>query len=412
MGTEKHRTTAIVVGAGIGGLTAAAVLSRAGLDVRVYERATELRAAGSGLSVMTNALTALSRSGMDLGLEKHGQAVEVFKVLDRRGRLIREQPLKEVSDRLGAPCVSISRAALQSALLTQAGDVPITFRAAATRYETDDEGVTVHFADGTTARGDILVGADGFRSAVRRQLAGPEEERDSGYLSWLALAPFEDRRLRPGYVGHYWGRGRRFGLIDIGHGRYYWWGTYNMPAARSRSWSGGKDEILRVFDGWAPEVLRVVQQTPEDAILSLPSCDRVFLERWGDGPVTLLGDAAHPMLTSLGQGAAMAIEDAVVLADAMARHTDDPRAGLRAYEDARRERTRAMVANARRTSDLEQLEHPVATALRNAFLRWVPKSVLARPLEAALTFTPPGAGFGYPGNRPGPAAPSSRDDRM
>ncbi len=173
-----------------------------------------------------------------------------------------------------------------------------------------------------------------------------------------------------------------------------------MPAARSRSWSGGKDEILRVYDGWAPEVLRAVRETPEDAILSMPSCDRVFLEHWGDGPVTLLGDAAHPMLTSLGQGAAMAIEDAVVLADAMARHADDPRAGLRAYEDARRERTRAMVAQSRRTSDLEQLEHPVATALRNTFLRWAPKSALTRPLEAALTFPVPGAGSSTPETGP------------
>lgn len=386
MGTEQHRTTALVVGAGIGGLTAAATLSRAGLDVRVHERATELRAAGSGLSVMTNALTALTRFGMDLRLQEHGRAVEVFKILDRRGRLIREQPLREVSDRLGAPCVSISRSALQNALLGRLGDVPLELGAAATRYESDDEGVTVHFADGTTARGDILVGADGFHSAVRRQLAGPEEERDSGYLCWLAVVPFEDRRLPPGYVGHYWGRGRRFGLIDIGHGRYYWWGTHNMPAARSRSWSGGKDDVVRAFDGWAPEVRRIIQETPEDIILTMPSCDRVFLERWGEGPVTLLGDAAHPMLTSLGQGAAMAIEDAVVLAHAVARHPGDPRAGLRAYEDARRERTRTMVTASRRTSALEQLEHPAATALRDTFLRWVPKSVLSRQFEAALTF--------------------------
>lgn len=389
MGTQAHRTTAIVVGAGIGGLAAASTLRRAGVDVRVHERAPELRTSGSGLSVMTNAVTALASLGIDLRLDSRGQAVEVFKIMDRRGRTIREQPLPEVSGRLGAPCVSISRAALHSALLDEVGDIPLTLGAAATRYEADGDGVTVHFEDGASARGDILIGADGFRSAVRRQLAGPEEDRDSGYVCWLALAPFEHPRLTPGYVGHYWGRGQRFGLIDIGHGQYYWWGTRNMPADRSRDWAGGKDEIVRAYSGWADEVQQIIDRTPEDAILSLPSHDRAFLERWGEGPVTLLGDAAHPMLTSLGQGAAMAIEDAVVLAHALARNPRDPRTALRAYEDLRRERTRTMVTTSRRVSGLEQLENPVARMLRDTFFRLAPKAVLVRQFEESLAFPHP-----------------------
>ena len=386
MATPARRTTAIVVGAGIGGLTAAITLSRVGVDVRLHERAGALRAAGSGLSVMSNALTALAGLGVDLELEKHGRTVEAFNTFDRRGRLIRRQPLTEVSNRLGTPSVSISRAALQSVLRERAADVPLVLGAAATRYETDEDGVTVFFDDGTTARGDVLIGADGFGSAVRRQVAGPEEDRDSGYLCWLALTDFAHPRLAPGHVGHYWGRGQRFGLIDIGHGRYYWWGTRNMPAVRSHNWSGGKADVVRAYTGWADEVQQIIRETPEDAILSLPSSDRPFLERWGDGPVTLLGDAAHPMLTSLGQGAAIAIEDAVVLAHALARHPEDPRAGLRAYEDLRRERARTMVTMSRRMSDLEQIEHPVGSALRNAFFRFVPKPVLARGFADALTF--------------------------
>ncbi|MGI5438995.1 FAD-dependent monooxygenase [Streptomyces shenzhenensis] len=389
MGTVNPRTTAIVVGAGIGGLAAAGVLRRIGVDVHVHERATELRAAGSGLSVMTNAVNALASLGITLPLEEHGRAIEVFTIMDRRGRVIREQPLPEISERLGARCVNISRAALQRVLVEAAGDIPLSLGTTATGYRTDDDGVTVHFDDGSSARGDILIGADGFGSAVRRQLAGPEESRDSGYVCWLALAPFDHPRLRPGYVGHYWGRGQRFGLIDIGHGHYYWWGTKNMEAARSRDWKGDKGEIVRAYAGWAEEVREIIRRTPEEDILAVPSHDRAFLERWGDGPVTLLGDAAHPMLTSLGQGAGMAIEDAVVLAHALARSPHDPRAALRAYEDQRRTRARTMVTASRRLSDLEQLENPIARTLRDTFFRLAPKSVLARQLESALAFPAP-----------------------
>ncbi|MFF3334542.1 FAD-dependent monooxygenase [Streptomyces sp. NPDC002888] len=387
-------TTAVIVGAGIGGLTAAAALRRIGIDVRVHERATELTAAGSGLSVMTNAINALASLGISLPLEEHGQAIEEFTIMDRHGRVIRKQPLPEVAARLGAPSVNISRAALQHLLLEAAGDVPLSLGAEATHYETDENGVTVHFGDGTSARGDILIGADGFNSVIRRQLAGPEESRDSGYICWLALAAFDHPRLHPGYVGHYWGRGQRFGLIDIGHGRYYWWGTKNMDAALSRNWTGDKQEIVRAYDGWAEEVQAIIRSTPEEDILAVPSHDRAFLESWGSGPVTLLGDAAHPMLTSLGQGAAMAIEDAVMLAHALTEDRHHPQTALRAYEDQRRERTRAMVTASRKLSALEQLENPVARAMRDILFRVAPTSVLSRQLEVALDFPAPAGKLG------------------
>jgi len=387
MAANGHsRPQVIVIGAGIGGLTTATALRRVGIDVQVHERAGEMRAAGSGLSVMTNAVLALRTLDIDLGLEKHGQAIDEFAVTNHRGRPIRHQPLKAVADRLGAPSVNISRSALQQVLLDAAGDTPITLGATATGYQADEDGVTVRFADGTSARGDVLVGADGFGSAIRRQLLGPEQERDSGYLCWLAVTDFRHPRLRPGFVGHYWGRGQRFGLIDIGHGQVYWWGTRNMPAAESQQWSGGKAEVLAHYDGWAEEVLDAIRRTPGEAILAVPSRDRPFRARWGEGPVTLLGDAAHPMLTSLGQGAGIAIEDAVVLARSLAQTPHDPRTALRRYEDRRRERARLVVSASRKLSDMEQLENPLLRTLRDTTLRLTPRSRLERRFEEILTF--------------------------
>lgn len=384
--TRKKK--ALVVGAGIGGLTAAVALREAGLDVEVYERAGELRAAGSGLSVMSNAIAALDSLGVGIDLAKRGRVLRSYHVKTAAGRLIREFPFPEIIDRLGVPSVLITRAELQHALLEAAQGIPLHLGAAATGFTT--EGVPggraeITFDDGTTAHGDVLIGADGFHSVVRRQLVGPEDSQDSGYVCWLAVIPFEHPRFTPGSVTHFWGSGKRFGLVDMGAGRLYWWGTKNMPAELSRDWKGGKAEVLHAYDGWADEVCQAILATPEESIIAVPSRDRAFLERWGRGPVTLLGDAAHPMLTSLGQGSGMAIEDAVVLGRALAGASDLPRA-LRRYEDERRERTRGMVAASRGISTFEQSEDPIRRPVRDAYFRFMPQRRLTRTLEDSLTF--------------------------
>jgi 2-polyprenyl-6-methoxyphenol hydroxylase-like FAD-dependent oxidoreductase len=189
----------------------------------------------------------------------------------------------------------------------------------------------------------------------------------------------------PGYTGHYWGRGQRFGLIDIGGGMAYWWGTKNMPAAQARDWGGDKADILAAFEGWAPEVVEVIERTPADAIMSVPGQDRPFLKRWGTGPVTLLGDAAHPMLTSRSQGASSAVEDGYVLAEALARIPDAVEA-LRAYEDRRRHRAGMLVRSSRRLNKLEQVQNPVACAARNLGLRYVPMRSLTRQTTRPMRF--------------------------
>ncbi len=385
--SSGRRMKALVIGAGIGGLTCAVALRRVGVDVEVYERATELRDVGSGLSVMSNAVTALAGFGIDLGLDKRGQAVESFRIMDRRGRRIRDLPFQDTRGQVGAPSYCLSRADLQEALLAEIGDCPVHLGSTAIGFETAGAGVTARFEDGRSASGDILIGADGFNSSVRRHLVGPEQAKDSGYLFRLGIVPFRHRHLTTGAVRHYWGSGQRFGLIDIGKGRCYWWAAMSTPEDAPAP-SRVKELLRRAYGDWADEVRAVIDATPQADILTVPSRDRAFLERWGDGPVTLLGDAAHPMLTTLAQGAGMAMEDAVVLARALAEPMtgDDPVRALRAYEERRRDRTRAMVAGSRRMSELTQGATPRSRLVRNAYFRFVPRRVLVRQTAQALTY--------------------------
>jgi hypothetical protein len=271
--------------------------------------------------------------------------------------------------------------------LAEAGDCPVRLGATAVGFETAGAGVTVRFTDGRSASGDILIGADGFNSAVRRHLAGPEAARDSGYLFRLGIVPFRHPRLTTGAVRHYWGSGQRFGLIDIGHGRCYWWAALSTPVDAPAP-DHVKDTLRKAYAGWADEVRAVIEATPRADILTMPSRDRAFLERWGDGPVTLLGDAAHPMLTTLAQGATMAIEDAVVLARTLTEPAtgDDLVPALRAYEGLRRDRTRAVVAESRSMSDLAQAAGPRRRLVRDGYFRLAPRHVLVRQTAQALTF--------------------------
>ncbi|MFD0384883.1 FAD-dependent monooxygenase [Streptomyces stramineus] len=263
--TSNRPHKAIIIGAGIGGLTAAATLRRVGVDVEIYERARELRPAGTALSVMCNAITALRTVGIDLApeLAKRGRIFRNVHFRTHDGRPIRRMPFGEIADRSGAANFAVHRADLQQALLDAVGpDCPVHLGATVTGFEVRGREVDVEFADGRSARGDVLIGADGFHSAVRRRLTGPERPREAGYVCWLATVPFEHHRFTEGFAAHYWAPGQRFGLADIGQGRAYWWGTKNMPPAAAREWQGGKAEIARAYTGWADEVRAVIGTTP------------------------------------------------------------------------------------------------------------------------------------------------------
>ncbi|QLY33325.1 FAD-dependent monooxygenase [Nocardia huaxiensis] len=379
---------ALIAGAGIAGLTTAVALRRHGIDVEIHETTAGFRNTGTGLGLACNATAALAELGIDPTGGPTGSPLRRFTIHGPTGNLVRELPIRQITAELNAPIVNIGRNDLIALLRSAAAEVPIHWNSPLRDYEHDHDGVTATFGDGVSARADVLIGADGIRSAVRARIAGDEPINEYGYVCWLAVLPFSHPNLETGVARHYWGRGTRFGLMEIGGGQVYWWGTRNVGVAAARDWHGGKAGVAAVFAGWAPEVVEVIEQTPEESIVIVPAQDRNFLPQWGDGPVTLIGDAAHPMLTSLSQGASSAIEDAVVLGHELATATN-PRAGLRSYENARRERTRRLVADSRRLSQLEQLQNPLAVRLRDLAVQVTPMSMLRRQNMQPMRFQLP-----------------------
>jgi 2-polyprenyl-6-methoxyphenol hydroxylase-like FAD-dependent oxidoreductase len=377
---RKHPGPVLVLGAGIGGLSAAIALRRAGWSVEVYERAPELREIGAGLTIQPNAILALHAIGLDRAVVAAGRRLPSGRLLRMDGRVLSYLPAEEIYARVGAPAVGIHRGTLQRVLLDALGPHgPHPDREAAA-YEARADGVKLRFADGSEAVGALLVGADGLRSVVRKQLLADGAPEYAGYTAWRGIVP-ESAKMRVETSSESWGRGRRFGIVPIDGDRIYWYATLNIAAGASDASSA---MLLDLFRGWHRPIEALIQATPPEAILRTDIFDRRPAARWSEGRVVLLGDAAHPMTPNLGQGACQAIEDAVVLAQCL--DPLEPARGLSAYERRRRPRADAVVKAARRLGAIAQWQDPLACRLRDAVFAATPACLARRQLAAAWTF--------------------------
>lgn len=333
---------AVVIGGGIGGLTAGIALRRAGWDVTVYERAPELREVGAGISLWTNAVKVLRRLGVGPAVEAAAHPITRSEIRSWRGRLLGVTDFVALNAKLGAPTVGVHRADLQAALADALGRDRLRLGAECVGYEHDAGGATARFADGRTDRADVLVGADGLKSAVRRQMLGDDPPRYAGYTAWRSVGLIDRPEVPPGVTFVAMGRGSQVGLLPIGKGRTYWFATANVPTGGDGP-GDHHTELLKRFADWYPAVPAAIAATPPGAVVRNDILDRPPVRRWTDGRVALLGDAAHPTTPNLGQGACQAIESGRVLARHLTGAADVP-AALVAYAESRFART-ARVTN-------------------------------------------------------------------
>lgn len=370
--TDTRR--ALVIGGGIGGLATAIALRKIGWEVTVFERSDELREVGAGLAIWANAVRALERLGVAGPVRAMRPPAPSGGVYDWRGRPIMVEPLDALEGRVGEISVVLHRAEMLALLLGALGAEHVRLSSPCVGVSQDASGVTATFKDGSSARGDLLVGADGIRSVVRAHLVGDGEPTYSGYTAYRGVVRFDPNSIAP---GEYWGPGQRFGAAPMSAGRIYWWATRNAPAGE-RAMPEQAHALLRdLFAGWADPIPALIAATPPEAVLQNDIADRPPLRRWSQGRITLLGDAAHPTTPNLGQGACMALEDAVALADALAAEHEIP-AALQAYERRRIPRTSQIVLQSRRIGQIGQWRNPLACAARDALLR-----ALVAPRQAA-----------------------------
>ena len=361
---------AIVAGGGIGGLAAALALQRSGVEVTVLERRAELSkvAAGAGLMVWHNGTSALERLGVGDAVRARSTPIDRFEFRTWRGAPLACWQVGELGRELGAPTVGINRADLHVALAAALAPGVLRLGEACTGFRQDDGGVTVELAGGGTERADLLVGADGINSAVRTQLLGARAPRYAGYTTWRGVLDFPDDDAPPGLARKLWGPGRRFLSYRIGDGRLYWLALARAAEGGSDAEGGARAAVLNEYRGWDGPVEAMIEATSESAIARVDIADHAPLRRWGEGRVTLLGDAAHAMTPNKGQGACQAIEDAVVITRELEGALDVPGA-LRRYEDARRKRTAGFQRESRMIGSLGRWRTGVACGVRDRLIR-------------------------------------------
>ncbi|MFJ6797954.1 FAD-dependent monooxygenase [Streptomyces sp. NPDC091268] len=360
-----------VVGAGIGGLAAAMALRRAGLAVEVYEQAPELSEVGAGLHLAPNGARLLHRFGLEERLREVAVRPEALEIrLWDSGLAVNRQPMGAVWEaEYGSPHYTLHRADLHRILADQVPAETVHLGRRLVGFEEDEDGVRLDFADGSAARADLLVAADGVHSLARRRIAGADAPVWSDTAAIRGVVPVEALpTLGAGAADtmYVWtGARERLLAAPIRAGRELSFVAVVADGAdRGDSWTrrGDGGGLARAFAGWEPAVRELVGAVTEAGHWSL--YDREPLARWSTARTTLLGDAAHPMLPHHGQGASQAIEDAVALAGFLRREPAGPgrvAEALRRYEALRRPYT-AEVAEGARAGGTQRIGKPGGAA--------------------------------------------------
>jgi 2-polyprenyl-6-methoxyphenol hydroxylase-like FAD-dependent oxidoreductase len=232
---------------------------------------------------------------------------------------------------------------------------------------------------------DVVVGADGIRSAVRRSLFGEEPLRYGGHRAWRAGTRFDDELVRDRFV-EVWGVGGGFGFGPAGPGRVYWYCFETVPEGAPEP-KRPRDEFLRRYGDWFDPIPALIESTDADAIEPTFTYDRPPRRTWGRGRVTLLGDAAHPMKPNIGQGAAQALEDAVVLGSCIAGSAD-PEQALRAYERRRVRRANAVVRASRQAGRAAEVRSPLVARMRDLVMKALPDGLATAQQRRIAEFRP------------------------
>jgi 2-polyprenyl-6-methoxyphenol hydroxylase-like FAD-dependent oxidoreductase len=369
----------IIVGAGIGGLTLGLALQASGIHCRIFESAAEIRPVGVGINLLPHATKELAALGLEDALARAAIATQDATFFNRFGQLIYQEPLGRAAG-YEHPQFSIHRGDLQMVLLdafrARAGRDRLYVNHHCVAAEQDESGVSVHFLDGpggasrSTVRGSIAIACDGINSAIRKQLFPTEgEPRYSGINMWRGVTRWKPMlsgasMVRAGWLSH--GKMVIYPIRPAGADGLQlinWVAEIETPVYRKRDWNrpGAIDDFIGSFADWhfdwldVPAFIRAA-----DSVLEFPMVDQDPLPRWSFGRVTLLGDAAHPMVPRGSNGAGQAILDARALTSALLEN-GDPVAALAAYEKQRLEATTRIV--------LTNRTNPPDAILREVFER-------------------------------------------
>lgn len=382
-----------IIGGGIGGLTAALALRQFGFEPQVFEQAPELLEVGSAIIIWPNAMRVLHQLGLSELVRNDGGVLEEARWINQDGRLINHFPLPKTD----LPAIVLHRARLQLELLRALPPESIHLGHVFESFGQRSDVVVVKFTNGVSLEFDLLIGADGLHSHVRAQLLndGPPTYRD--YIAWRGVVDFTPRSLTRASAIEIYGNGKRFGIGPLGFDKVGWWVSVNKNSpigeAHEPKPANDREELLQLFEGWCEPVPELIRATPLSSLIRNPVFDRKPVRKWGEGSVTLIGDAIHPLTPNLGQGGCLAIEDAAILARCLNKYASEPTASavsiavaLRKFETLRFARTATVERCSRIYGIVGQWENPLAATVRRLALSLVPAALTQRLMRWLIDY--------------------------
>lgn len=380
----------VIIGAGIGGLTAGIALHQVGFEVEIYDRVRELRPAGAGISLWSNGVKVLNRLGLGKEIASIGGLMERMQYRTCTGELLNEIHLQPLIEAVGQRPYPVARTDLQQMLLDKFPGV-VNLETRCCGIEEDETIITAVFEDGSRATGDVLIASDGVRSALRQYVLQEDfEPQYGGYVNWNGLVPASEELAPKDMWMIYVGEHKRASLMPVADDRFYFFFDVPMPKSDVQHLGDVRADLTRFFTGWAEPVQRLIQRLDPDATNRVLIHDVGPLDRLVRGRVALLGDAAHATCPDLGQGGCQAMEDGLVLAQYLQTTNLGVEYALKRYELDRKERANAIVQKARKRAEqihgkdpditqkwYEQLAHENPTDVTDA----IAKIILGGPLR-------------------------------
>ncbi|MGQ9871972.1 FAD-dependent urate hydroxylase HpxO [Leptodesmis sp.] len=382
---------AIVIGAGMGGLTTGLALRQAGFSVEIYDRVSELRPAGAAISLWSNGVKVLNRLGLGKAIASIGGQMERMAYYSHTGELLTDFSLSPLIQQVGQRPYPVSRTDLQTMLLQALGPDRVQLNAKCIAVEQDATSATAIFENGHRATGDLVVGADGTHSAIRQYVVGHSVERCYvGYVNWNGLVPVSDDLAPQTSWTLYVGEGKRASLMPIADNRFYFFLDVPLPKGIESTPETYREELSGHFKGWADPVQTLIQRLDPNKTNRVEIHDIEPLQTLVKGRVALLGDAAHGTAPDLGQGGCQAMEDAWILANYLTTTNLSVTDALLRYQAARKERVADIILRARKRADMthgkdmektqhwyQELQQEDGTGIMAA----IAKTILAGPLN-------------------------------
>ncbi len=373
---SKNRKV-LIIGGGIAGLSAAIALEQQGVHTEVYEAQAVNKVAGAGIWVATNAMQVFARLGLADSIIENGAPLELVAVADHRLNILQTLEQGYFAERFGYPITSLLRSKLRDQLLRHYGK-PVFLDKRLSSVQQDADTVEAYFSDGSSARGDLLLGADGIHSQVRPHVVANSEIRYSGQTCWRGVAQIQ---LAPPWQKscvETWGKTGRLGFSVVSDQEVYWFAVMKAPRGERDVLPGIKQKLQTHFADFAAPIPAILAATQEERIIRNDITDLKALSTWHRGRVCLIGDAAHATTPNMGQGGGQAIEDAWFMAQAIGQFAE-PGEAFRYFEKKRRPKVQQVVDTSWQIGKMAHITY--GRGLRNWILRNTPERMMLKRME-------------------------------